>query len=229
MMAGDRRDDLREAGSVPGIWEDWWLAAAAGFLALAVIPLYRRLPERFPVHWNVAGRPDGWLAKPWGILLWPGLSLVVYLGFGFLPRLDPRRKNYADFAATYRFFRRTLSGFSLLVGAAVLLAGLGFAVHLGNLIRFLIGFLLAAWGNLLPRIGPNWFLGIRTPWTLEDPEVWRRTHRLGGRLFVLAGLILMLAAFFEGAVAAAGLGLALALILYTVPYSYLLYRRRKLR
>ncbi len=211
-------------------WRKEWLPlaaiAATWILAAAV---YSRVPDPMPIHWNAAGLPNGFGSRFTGVLLVPIMSLGLYLLFLVLPRIDPRQENYARFADTYRFFRTLILLFMLFVYGVTLVAVFQPGYQLNSAWMFGgVGFLLAALGNYLPRVRSNWFVGIRTPWTLSDESVWRDTHRLGGRIFVIGGV----------AIAAAGLlkpewGLAIVLIgslsiaIIPIAYSYVLYRRLK--
>lgn len=197
------------------------VALVAGLVA------YPRLPNPVPTHWNAAGQPNGYSSPLVGAFLFPAIMLGIYLMFFVLPRIDPRGKNYERFGDTYIFLRNLIvlylgfvDGISL---AAVFQPG-----HALNSAWMMvgIGFLFAAMGNYMPRVRPNWFVGIRTPWTLSSDEVWRATHRLGGQVMFVGGVaIVVIGILFPPLGLAVVAAAAAALALIPTVYSYLLYRR----
>lgn len=194
-------------------------------LALAVFPW---LPERIPVHWNVRGEVDGWADRWPGAFIVPLIALGVWLLLWALPKIDPRRSQYEGFWGTYWLIVNLVVAFLALVEVVTLAAALGWAVDMTQVVLIAVGALFVVLGRQLPRVQPNWWLGVRTPWTLEDDHVWRETHELAGRTFVAGGLLTVAGAFLPVAirpwVALAGLGLA---GFVPVVYSYLVWRRRR--
>lgn len=187
---------------------------------------WQRMPSRVPVHWNFSGQPDGW-GPPWeNALVMPLIGVGVYLTLLFLPLIDPRRASYALFGGTLRFFRGVIVLFTVGVHVAVTLASTGRAVDVAALTRFELPLLFILLGNQMGRIRHNWFVGIRVPWTLESEEVWTRTHRMAGPVWVAGGFVALGGAFLRPGVATAVLLVVLAvLVLVPVVYSYRLYRR----
>lgn len=185
-------------------------------------------PDKVPVHWNLAGEVDRYGGKAEGLLILPGMALLIYVLLRALPRLDPRRENYARFAGSYTAMRLGILGLLFAIDGVMLLTLRGVAVDVGLVVGGLVGLLLVGLGMLLPRFQPNWFAGIRTPWTLSSDRVWQQTHALGGKLFVVMGLLVILAGLSKapwvfglamGSVVLGSLGL--------VVYSYLLWRREQ--
>lgn len=197
-----------------------------GMLAFGFI-VYGRLPDRVPSHWNLQGEVDGTMRPLAAVLLPPALAALVALMPLILPHMDPRRAAYAAFPGTLRLIANTTVLFLAGLHVAMLGNALGWDVSVSRLAPIGVGLLLAVIGNELGQVQPNWFVGIRTPWTLSDPEVWRRTHRVGGRVLLASGLVIAVAAALlpvevAGVVVLVGtLGPALLLTLY----SYLLWRR----
>lgn len=206
-----------------------WVAPGA-ILAMLLVGLaaYPRLPEQVPSHWNISGQVDGTMSRLGTLLFLPVLSLALWLVLLALPRIDPLRKSYSSFDSTLRLFTNLIVVFMALLYAALLAAGLGWHFEMPRLIMVGVGLLLAALGNELGRLKPNWFVGIRTPWTLADSEVWRRTHRVGGRVFVAAGLLIAVGGLLLPLSLAGYLVISatLAIVLFSFGYSYLLWRRR---
>lgn len=175
------------------------LAALSAFLAdaLACALVWSRLPERVAVHWGFHGEPNGWGSRTTAVLLGPGLIALLFLGLEVFLRVDPKRVAAGrDLEATPGERDGTLDLFiALAFTLLALLHGVLLLVGAGLLsdpprahALILASFLLVA-GNFFGRLRPSWFVGIRTPWTLSSDEVWRRTHRLAGRLMVPSGLL----------------------------------------
>ena len=203
-------------------WTAPLIVAAMWAFALGVYP---RLPDRIPTHWNLHGVADGWGGRS-AAFLFPAIGTGIMLLIMVLPYLDPRRANWEKFKDEVRLLVTVLVLFSAWVEAVALGAALGWKVNAGRAVLAGVGALLAVIGNYLPRIRSNWFMGIRTPWTLSSDRVWRETHRVGGRTFVAGGLLMIAAGFIPepvGDVLALG-GVAVA-ALVPVVYSYLAWRR----
>lgn len=167
-----------------------FVVAAVIMSALA----YPRLPASMPVHWGLDGRADRYGSRLEGALLLPIVMLAIWGLMRGLPRIDPRRANYAKFADTYDLILTSALAVLALMHAAVIGFALGWPVSIGRLVPALIGLFFVVLGNALPRARPNWWFGIRTPWTLSSDRVWMRTHRVGGYLMLAAGLLWLVAA-----------------------------------
>lgn len=208
--------------------EDWAIGALVTALAGLAAWLWTALPARVPTHWNVYGQVDGWLPKATAV--WGGLALVAAVWAGLLvtPALDPRRENYARFAETYRVIRTAIVAVLAGLHAAVLLAGAGLLRDPILFVRLGLPLLWIVIGNSLGRVRPNFFVGIRTPWTLADDGVWRRTHRVGARALVGAGVVgLFAAALPDLAGFVLFIAATLAAALVPAVYSYLDFRRTR--
>jgi uncharacterized membrane protein len=186
--------------------------------------LYSRLPQSVPTHWNGRGVADGFMPKPWGPFVSPLVMAATCLLLMVIPWISPRGYRVEKFQSTFEIIQTTILAFLFLLTALVLLAGIGVAVPMDHAIYAGTCVLFLVLGNFMGKFTKNFFVGIRTPWTLASDEVWLRTHRLAGKLFVLAGAGLLVSALLGGgetpllvAVAVAG-GIP-------VVYSYLLYRR----
>ncbi len=188
-----------------------------------------RLPDPIPIHWNAAGRPDNFARRSIGAFLLPLTAAGIYVLFEVLPAIDPRKENYAKFAETYRFLRRAMVLFMVLLQGLTL-----YAILLGDslmstwLVMAAVEFLFVLIGNYMPRVRPNWFVGFRTPWTLSDDQIWRRTQRLGGQVFVLSGLVMMASALLPPAWQL-GMLVAAIVAMATIPTAYSFWLFRKLR
>ena len=182
-------------------------------------------PDQIPVHWGLNGQPDRWGGRAEGLLALPFVSLGIYLLLLFIPRIDPGRANYATFAKTYAVLRLLVLLFLTSIDVMILMSIRGEHVDMARKVPLLVGALLVILGNLLGRIRPNWFVGIRTPWTLSSKESWTRTHRAGGWVLMASGLLFMTCAFFRERTYAIGVEILLgASILGLFVYSYLVWR-----
>lgn len=204
-----------------------WLApavtAAMWIFALAVHPA---LPQRMASHWNLQGQVDGWMEKPWGPVMMPLMATGMLALLWLLRRVDPRARNIERFREEW-FLVVNLTLLLFAVLEVVMLGhALGWPVRIDTIIPLAIGLLMIGIGNYLPRIRSNWFMGIRTPWTLDNERVWRATHRVGGRTMVAAGVVMMLSALLPPS-ARMGAVFVVAVLGAGVPlvYSYVAYRR----
>ena len=206
-----------------------WLGFVIAAAALAVgVWAWPRLAPRVPTHWNVRGVPDGYSPRLFAVLLVPVVIVVLNGMFRALPRIDPRRVNYDKFRDTYWLFANTVCLFLLGVHVLVIASGLGYPVAMSRLLPAGMGLLFIVLGNYLSRVQPTWFVGIRTPWTLSSDAVWRKTHRTGGITFVVAGLVMVGAAFLSPTVNWIVLGIAvLGAVIVPVVQSYVLWRREQ--
>lgn len=186
--------------------------------------LYPALPDPVPVHWNIHGQADGYMAKPWGVMLLPGIALLMFVIMRLIPAISPKGYRTEPFSDVLHILQVVLVGFSSFIAIVALLQAYGLNVRLNQVIFAAIGLLFMVLGNYLGKLRKNFFLGIRTPSTLASDEVWSRTHRLGGWMFVLIGGILFAGAFVT---ITPGWLMLLVLLAALVPviYSYFIYRR----
>jgi len=176
------------------------------------------------LRWNLRGDVDGYTAKPWGVILGPLVMTFVLGAFVVLPRISPKGYRIESFERP--FF---LMGFATMLFLAVatsfpVMHSLGWNVRVDQVMIGGLGALLMLIGNMLGKTTRNFFVGIRTPWTLASEEVWLRTHRLGGKTFFAGGVLLLI-----GAVTGLGFSVAIPAIviaaLIPVVYSYVIYRK----
>lgn len=199
---------------------------ATALVASAVV--YPNLPERIPTHWNLAGEVDGWSPRAWGAWLMPVVIAFIWGLMHWLPSIDPRRSNYDKFSGAFETIMLTVMVFMLILHGIMLGAALGYPVAIERVVPVGVGLLFIVIGNLLPRARSNWFVGIRTPWTLSSDRVWEKTHRVGGRLFVLGGIVILLSALV-GAGWSRWVPMSVVAIcsMGAVIYSYLEWRKEK--
>jgi len=207
-----------------------WYPTLVVLLALAAsAAAYGRLPERMPTHWNAAGEVDGHGSRLMGAFLLPGLMLLMAALVPLLPRIDPRGASYEEFRPTYHLVMNAVVTLLLVVHLVVLASALGHDVPATRIILVGVGLLLVLIGALLPRMRPNWMIGIRTPWTLSSERVWQRTHRVGGMLMLAAGVVTTLAAALPDTRRAVPvmIGSAMVAAFGAVVYSYVAWRQEQ--
>lgn len=206
--------------------QDWplWLFMAG--LLLAAVALYPYLPAKVPGHWNIHGEIDAYYPKSFGAFFEPVLLVGIYLLMLFAPLIDPKRQNYLRFTGAYRFLRWTIVLFLGLVYGATILAALGYPVDVALLVKAIVAGLFIVIGNFMGQFRHNYFVGIKTPWTLASEEVWQRTHRLGARIWVASGLICLAMAPVKAPWGAYVFFTALLfMVLVPTLYSYLLFNK----
>lgn len=155
------------------------------------IYFYPSLPGQVATHWNIQGEVDGWSGRNFAVFFLPSLTLFTYLLMLFIPLIDPLRKNYLYFNRAYFWFRVLLVGFLSFLHFFILTAGLGVEMNINLFLVPAYAVLFVFIGLFLPKIKKNYFVGIRTPWTLHSEEVWDKTHRLAGKLFIASGLVIL--------------------------------------
>lgn len=190
--------------------------------AWTVIPV----DTKIPVHWGLSGQPDRYGRKTEALLIIPIVVLFESLLFSVLPFLEPRKLNLQRSAKAYFAIWIGLLVFMAILHVILILAALGRQIDMNTVMPLLLGALSALTGNYLGKFRSNFFCGIRTPWTLSSELSWSKTHRLGGRLFVILGLCLAATVFFANPsltlVVMFGGFLLVAAI--TLPYSYAVWR-----
>lgn len=189
---------------------------------------YPRLPEVVTIHWNLKGEPDGYSSRLMAVILPPIFLAVVPLIFRVLPKIDPKGENYARFSDAYWLIVNTVLLFLGAVHVIVLVNAMGTPVDVDLAIGLGVGVLLMVMGNYLGKVQPNWFMGVRTPWTLASATVWRKTNRTAGWLFVSAGLLIAVASFIPSVPTVAVMGVAIGIAaIIPVVQSYVLWKREQ--
>ena len=166
------------------------VASVVAMLAISAWA-WGRVPDdaQIPIHWGIDGQPNGYAPKWVGFLFTPALGLVLGAVFLVIPRIDPRREHLIASNRAWVAITGSAMVLLVLVHAAVVAAALGTTFDMGRVVAIVIGGLFVVIGNFLGKTRSNWFMGIRTPWTLSSERSWTKTHRLGGRLFMAVGLL----------------------------------------
>lgn len=194
---------------------------------VAGLSLWNRLPEQIASHWNINDQVDGYMSKFWGVFLMPLITLGMLLLFLVIPNIDPLKANIAQFRDVFNLFIVLLVGFMVYIYALTLLWNLGYTnFGLGKAMMPALGVLFIFVGYMLRKAKRNYFIGIRTPWTLSSDKVWDETHRLGAVLFIISGLLAFIGGFFGGMIAFWMMFVPLiGSTIFLLIYSYVLYQR----
>ncbi|MDZ4741641.1 MAG: SdpI family protein [Alphaproteobacteria bacterium] len=173
------------------------IASMAGLSAWA----WNQIPDgaQIPVHWNLEGHIDRFASKSEALVFFPALTLLITAMMWTLPRFDPRRANLEASGKFWNAATILLGLFLAYLHVLITLGALGQSVDMANALIPGLCVLIAGLGNYLGKTRSNWFGGVRTPWTLSSEYAWEKTHRVTGRLFVLSGLVTMIAWFVLGA------------------------------
>ena len=188
---------------------------------------------QIPSHWNIKGEIDGYVGKWTGILLYPGINIIIFLLMYFFPVYSTRYKGREkQFNKIIPSLTLVIVLFLTLIHIYTLLLAKELFRSTGGHFLILIGLLFIFLGNLLPKIPSNFFAGIRTPWTLSSESVWEKTHRIGGVCFILAGIMMIVIPLISGFTVTAYIVtfiLVFSLIIFTVIYSYILYKKEEIK
>ena len=188
------------------------LILAAPFVILPLI--WSSLPERVPIHWNFSGNPNGYADKGFGLLFIPLINIALAALLGGLAKVDPKA------------FLMNLPSVAI---KPTIAPAVGMDVNQGTIFQIGFPLLFLLMGNFLPTLKPNYFIGVRTPWTLESPENWRLTHKFSGRLWVIASVAYLLLNFvLPQSVREAFQWIYFAVIIVPpLAYSYVIFQKSK--
>jgi len=193
---------------------------------LAGAALWNQLPDPMASHWNASGEVDGYMSKFWGVFLLPLITLGMFVLFMIVPNIDPLKANIAQFRETFNLFIVLIIAFMLYIYGLTLAWSLGYQdFNMSTAMLPFMGVLFIAIGFMLRKAKRNFFIGIRTPWTLSSDFVWDKTHQLGSILFMASGAFTIIGGFFGGMTAFWLMFVPLiGSSLFLVIYSYILYR-----
>ncbi|WP_310876755.1 SdpI family protein [Priestia megaterium] len=184
------------------------------------------LPATMPIHWGANGEADGFATKINAMILTVGIMVLIYFIIAFVPRIDPRKENYKYFSKTYNILLNAVLLLFFFVNMSTILQGLGYNVPMSYIAPIMAGLVFIIIGNYLQRVRSNYFMGIRTPWTLSNENVWKKTHRLSGKLFFIGGLLILISAFLpDGYKSVIMWGSIVLCVAIPYLYSYLAYKK----
>jgi uncharacterized membrane protein len=197
------------------------------FIAGAV--LYSYMPERMASHWNVAGEVDGYISKFWGLFLMPIISLGMLLLFIFLIQIDPLKQNIQKFRKYYDGFIIAIIAFLFYLYILTLLWNFNIRFNMIQILSPAFAVLFYYMGVLVAHSRRNWFIGIRTPWTLSSDTVWAKTHKQGGRMFKAVSFLALLGIVFPNQAIFFIIPPMIAVSIYLIIYSYVEYKKENKR
>ena len=193
------------------------------FLAVGVtVVFYNQMPDPVPTHFSIDGTPDGFTAKPWGAYLLVLTMLGTLVLFWLIPVISPKGFRVDKFRRAYGIIKLTLMVFMFLINLVVIFRSISANLPIDRIMPGLVGLFFMVLGNFLGKVTKNFFIGIRTPWTLASEEVWQKTHRLGGYTFFFGGALMIIGSLLNlgGAwlmaviIGAAGIPVLYSLMIY---------------
>ena len=190
------------------------------------LSVYNRLPEQMASHWNEAGQVDGTISRFWGAFMMPLVVLGMLAFFLVIPNIDPLKANIAKFRGQFNTFITLIVAFMTYIHILTTAWNLGYdQFNMGTAMMPALGLVFIFAGIMMRKAKRNFFIGIRTPWTLSSDHVWDETHRLGAVLFIGSGIIAMLGVFFGNYAIWLVLVPVLGSTLFLLVYSYVLYQK----
>lgn len=206
---------------------DWliWIIIAVPFLFIAYF--WDKFPDQIATHFDMDGKPNDYSSKVTGLILFPGINILMYFIFIVLPKIDPSRKNYGLFQDKFKIIRVLLHALLSFITMVTVFYSLGYSFNLSFAIFYgLLSFFLVM-GNYMGNVRHNYFIGVRTPWTLANEEVWTKTHRLTAKIWVAGSLLMMISLPFIPKEICGPVFFGFLAIISLVPiiYSYLEFRK----
>ena len=193
---------------------------------IAGIVLWNQLPDQMASHWNANNQVDGTMSKVWGVFLMPVTTIGLFVLFLVIPNIDPLKANIAQFRESFNLFILLIVAFMLYVHGLTLAWNLGHqGFQMSSAMLPFLGVLFIAIGFMLRKAKRNFFIGIRTPWTLSSDSVWDKTHQLGSTLFMISGALALIGSAISGPAAFWLIMVPLlGSTIFLFIYSYVLYR-----
>ncbi len=184
--------------------------------------LYPSMPDKVPSHWNAAGEVDGQISKKLGLFMLPGIALAMIGLFIVIPKIDPLKKNIELFKEHYENMMVLLVGFMIYIYALTLAWSLGYKFPINYAMAIAMAALFYYLGIVIGKAKRNWFVGIKTPWTLSSDDVWNKTHELGGKLFKVLAIVFPASIAFNQIFI--GIAALLGTTLFLLAYSFWIYQ-----
>jgi uncharacterized membrane protein len=195
---------------------------------LAGLLLWNQLPDPMASHWGTDDQVNGYMSKFWGVFLMPVITITMLLLFLVIPSIDPLKANIAKFRDYFNSFITLITAFMVYIYGLTLVWNLGYtSFRMSTAMLPAMGLLFIFVGVMIGKAKRNFFIGIRTPWTLSSDKVWDETHRVGSKLFIASGVLSLLGAFFPDYAFWFIMVPVLGTALFTVVYSYILFQREQ--
>ena len=197
-----------------------------GLTILAWVIAFPKLPQEVPIHWSLTGEANGFSSKLGAMFTQIGIMTLLYVSVAFLPKIDPRKANYPLFSKGYQIIYNSLLTIFFVLNIITILIGLGYDIPMATMSTLIIGAIFIVMGNFMQLVRSNFFIGIRTPWTLSNDEVWKKTHRFGGKIFFGGGVIMILATFLPSVWKETVL-IIVIVVTVAAPYAYSYWQFKK--
>ena len=207
-----------------------WLQLLILIMPFVIIAfVWDQIPERVPIHWDFNGHADRFGNKGLGLFLLPIINIGLVLLIGALSKIDPKALKGSALPSALKPIRLIISGFMFAVFCITVLILLGANVNIGVAFQLGLPILFLLLGYYLPTVQPNYFIGVRTPWTLESPENWRLTHRFAGRLWTIVSLLYIILAIALAGHTPEALFVTYLVMIIIPPlvYSWMIFQRSK--
>ena len=206
----------------------FWIALALCFIPYIIgLAFYHQLPDPMPSHWNIAGEVDGYTAKNLFLFGLPTFMILIFIVCVFATKADPKSENIPPLMMNlvYAIVPILSNVMYVLCINAALPNGLN--ISISSVVPALLGIMFIVIGNYLPKCKQSYTVGIRTPWTLDDHEIWNKTHRLGGFVFMFMGVVMLCTCFLpEKMILIIELPIIFISTLVPIVYSYVLYKKK---
>ncbi|NQU83688.1 MAG: SdpI family protein [Parcubacteria group bacterium] len=187
--------------------------------------LYPHMPEQVASHWNAQGEVNDYVPKILGLFLMPTISIIIFLLLLFIPKIDPLKKNVEKFRKHFDNFIILIIVFLFYIHLLTLLWNLNYKFDMTQAMMPALGILFFYIGVMIQHAKRNWFIGIRTPWTLSSDTVWNKTHKIGGKMFKVSGIVVMIGILFPQWAFYFILIPVMTTTVYTILYSYFEFKK----
>lgn len=196
---------------------NWILIILCAVSFVGHLIIFPRLPETIPIHWNAAGEIDGYGSRYMDLFM--GALPVLCCGLMYVvPVLDPRRKNYKKHEKAYSLMILLITVVLIALSWLTALVALGYDLDIAKIIPMVLGVMFIIMGNYMPKIRSNYFVGVRTPWAIDNTWVWRKTQTMGGITFIVMGVVMFISVFLPETLQ---MGMTIAVLLGGVAWMYL--------
>jgi uncharacterized membrane protein len=206
--------------------KEWYVLIILLTPFIASILLWNDMPDIVPTHFNAAGEADDFGPKWINAFLLPGIAVITYLFLLFIPKIDPK-KRIESAQKPIAAIRILISLFLVGIYSLVMMKSLDMDIDISRFVLISVGVVILITGNYINSIKPNYFIGIRTPWTLEDPDVWKKTHRFSSKVWIIGGLIMIISSVFINQKSYVYVIITSTLFLAVIPllYSYFIFNK----
>jgi uncharacterized membrane protein len=202
-----------------------WLILIVLFIPFPFIVFaWDLFPERIPIHFNLQGTPDRYSGKAIGLFIFPVLNIVLYAILQAIPMIDPKRNNLHLFEDRYRIIRAATHVLLAFVFFLIAMFSLGYSFDITRVVTYALVLMLLVLGNYMSSVRLNYSVGIRTPWTLNNEIVWKRTHRFTAKLWVFSSVAMLIALPFISAALIVFLAFVGVITIIPIIYSYFVFK-----